>query len=89
MGCGHVGILVCLGNEDLGNAVGEGGQFEGLGSMRPPTRHCFARTSDGTTDRRGIGDHKNRKRLTRSGLSAGNTGTSKGSSLTEWINLPR
>jgi hypothetical protein len=31
------GIFVCLRNEDLGNAMGEGVQFEALGSMGPPT----------------------------------------------------
>ena len=41
-----------LGNEDLGNAMGERGQFEALGSMRPPTRYCVHKPPDGTTDRK-------------------------------------
>lgn len=54
----------CLGNEDLGNAMGEEGQFEAHGASHTGNV-CLS--PDGTTDRRGIDDHSNRKRLTRQG----------------------
>jgi hypothetical protein len=67
MGYGHVGILVCLGNEDLGNAVGREVNLKDLDTCGVPHGTVCLNLRWALRTRRGIDDHKNRKRLTRQG----------------------